>query len=231
MRNALRRWRSGSTLLLTLPLLVFGAVAAAPAQAAVTPQAAVMPQATVTLTVSVTVPGDAASGVLAVSGAEGTVSVTATGQVHYGVEGQAACAGNPYTTPNGNRYLNGVQCADKYGAADLLPSAPVGELLANTNGSWFAVGASDSFSAGSGTVYLAYNDSIYTDNTGSYTASVTYTRIVCGTCCSDAVTAAHGVTPAICCPDSAGALAAGQRITVKPSAEPAITCPQTAVKR
>ena len=226
MRNALRHWRSDSTLLLTLPLLMFGTVAAAPAA-----QAAVTPQATVTITASVTVPGDAASGVLAVSGAEGTVSVTATGNVYYGYEGGAGCVGNPYTTPNGNRYLKGVQCTDKYGAADLLPSAPVGELLANTNGTWFAVGASDSFSAGSGTVYLAYNDSIYTDNTGSYTASVTYTRIVCPTCCSDSATAAHGVTPAVCCSDSAGVLAADQRITVKPSAEPAITCPQTTVKR
>ena len=41
-------------------------------------------------------------------------------------------------------------------------------------GPWFGVGAKTTVTAGdSGYIYLAYNDSAYSDNTGSYSATIT----------------------------------------------------------
>jgi hypothetical protein len=51
----------------------------------------------------------------------------------------------------------------------------IGQLIARIgDGAWFGVGTGITVTAGaSGYIYLAYNDSAYSDNTGFYSASIT----------------------------------------------------------
>jgi hypothetical protein len=51
---------------------------------------------------------------------------------------------------------------------------PVPLIAKIGSGSWFAVGSGGTIgkATASGELYLAYNDSVYSDNTGSYSATV-----------------------------------------------------------
>jgi hypothetical protein len=126
--------------------------------------------------VTVTIPANAASGVAAVSVTSGEqVTVSASGSAGYGYEGASPCVGYPTTHPDGSRYLGTYSCGPKLDPNAALSGQAIGLLIARIgSGPWFQVGASDSFTApASGTLVLAYNDDIYSDNTGSYTATVT----------------------------------------------------------
>jgi len=61
-----------------------------------------------------------------------------------------------------------------------MPNQPVGLLIGRTDlggghfGDWFVISVNRTWTASNdGTLDLAYNDSIYSDNTGFYTATVT----------------------------------------------------------
>jgi hypothetical protein len=65
----------------------------------------------------------------------------------------------------------GHSCARKYDdAAAVKASAPVGALLAKVGeDGWVYVGSTGAFVARtSGTLYLTFNDSVRSDNTGGY---------------------------------------------------------------
>lgn len=102
------------------------------------------------------------------------IVITASGSVGYGFDGDP-CAGYPTTHPDGSRYLGSSSCVPKYDSGAVLPTAPIGELIAKIgDGAWFGVGTRTTTTAdGSGYIYLAYNDSEYYDNTGSYSATIT----------------------------------------------------------
>lgn len=109
------------------------------------------------------------------------VTVTATGSAHYGYQGAKPCGpGYPTTTPDGSEYLNGVYCGTvPAGGNAPMPTEPVGMLIGRTdlgNGhytNWFVIAASRTWDpTNNGTLDLAYNDSIYSDNSGYYTATV-----------------------------------------------------------
>lgn len=113
------------------------------------------------------------------------IVVTAMGQATYGQK-FFACAGYPTTDPDGNRQLNGQPCSPEIDNYAVLPSAPVGELLAGIKQSdsstltWFAVGSKYSSTISvSGRLFLLYNDDgdegAYGDNAGDYQVTITIT--------------------------------------------------------
>src|SRR4029077_3465421 len=90
------------------------------------------------------------------------IKITATGRATYGADllpgGQF---GVPQTDPDGQRYFNGSPIPPKFDPNAILPSAPIGALLARINGgSWWPVGSeySDNVNT-SGRLFLLYNDS------------------------------------------------------------------------
>lgn len=109
------------------------------------------------------------------------VTVTATGSAHYGYQGAKPCGpGHPTTTPDGSEYLNGVYCGTvPAGGNAPMPTEPVGLLIGENdwnggNSGWFVIAASRTWTvAHNGNLHLAYNDSIYSDNSGYYKATVT----------------------------------------------------------
>jgi hypothetical protein len=109
------------------------------------------------------------------------VTVTATGSAQYGYQGAKPCGpGHPTTTPDGSEYLNGVYCGTvRAGTTAPMPDQPVGLLIGDNvwkggSSGWFVIAASRTWTiAHNGTLYLVYNDSIYSDNTGYYKATVT----------------------------------------------------------
>lgn len=106
------------------------------------------------------------------------LSITASGEAYYGSDSLGNCVGNPSTNPDGQRMLNGSPCPLRYGSDALLPSAPIGELLASfgQSGNWFAVGSNYSTTVTTGgRLFLIYNDGYHGDNSGSYQVTVTVT--------------------------------------------------------
>lgn len=142
-------------------------------------------QAATTVTVVVFASDDpsADNGVFAMNVTVGdSITVTALGLAQYGFEGAGSCKGNPATDPDGNQYLHasgvwafcGVGSTPVTGAP--LPGQPVGTLIGRIlpGGGWFPIGSSRTWSAGrTGALYLAYDDSVYSDNFGVYVAIVT----------------------------------------------------------
>jgi hypothetical protein len=104
------------------------------------------------------------------------VRVTASGQAGYGNDGGPGWSGYPDTNPDGDRYLNGQPLGRKFDPSAVLPSAPIGALLARIgSGPWFLVGSSASFTASAGgQLYLLYNDATwgYANNSGGYYVTV-----------------------------------------------------------
>jgi hypothetical protein len=129
------------------------------------------------VTATVSVPANASAGVSAMDVAAGaSVTISASGSAGYGYQGgSGACVGYPTTHPDGSRYLGSTNCVPKDDPNATLSGGAVGQLIARIgDGAWFAVGAGDTFTASqSGAVTVAYNDSIYSDNTGSYAVTVT----------------------------------------------------------
>ena len=125
----------------------------------------------------VVVPADAEGGVnTGIYALKGdTIVITATGTAGYGYEGTPPCVGYPTTDPDGNRYLGNLNCGPKDDPDAALPGAAIGLLIARFGGgAWFAVGTGTTVTAHrNGYIYLAYNDTAYTDNTGSYSATIT----------------------------------------------------------
>jgi hypothetical protein len=85
---------------------------------------------------------------------------------------------NPYgSDPSGTRYLQGgATCVPFIVSGTLVPSAPVGALLARigTSGTWTVVGAHFQGPAwNSGRLFLIMNDSVWDDNSGIYKVVVT----------------------------------------------------------
>jgi len=108
-----------------------------------------------------------------------TYQISAGGSAMYGYEGASQCHGYPTTDPTGQRYINGVACGPKTDPNAVYPGY-TGLLLYGTTCSgtisWHPVGTYVSFqSTCYGQLYLLYNDSVYTNNTGSYSALVQYT--------------------------------------------------------
>jgi hypothetical protein len=128
-------------------------------------------------TASVRVPADAQdgvnTGVYAIKG--DTIAITGRGSAGYGYEGAQPCAGYPTTDPGGSRYLGSFNCGPKDDPNATLSGAAIGLLIARIGGeAWFGVGTGTTVTAGSsGYIYLAYNDSVNSDNTGAYTATIT----------------------------------------------------------
>jgi hypothetical protein len=128
-------------------------------------------------TASISVPADAQGGVNAgIYARKGdTIMITGSGSAGYGYEGTEGCVGNPITHPDGSRYLDSFNCGPKDDPDAVLSGAAIGQLIARIgDGAWFGVGSRTTVTAGgSGYIYLAYNDSAYSDNTGSYSATIT----------------------------------------------------------
>ncbi len=128
-------------------------------------------------TASVKVPADSQGGVntgiYALKGDK--IVITSRGSAGYGYEGTQGCVGSPTTHPGGSRYRGSFNCGPKDDPNAALSGAAIGLLIAKIGGgAWFGVGTGTTFTAGgSGYIYLAYNDSVYSDNTGSYSASIT----------------------------------------------------------
>jgi hypothetical protein len=103
------------------------------------------------------------------------IVITGSGSAGYGYEGTQGCVGSPTTHPNGSRYLGRFNCGPKDDPNAALSGAAIGQLIARIgDGAWFGVGTRTTVTPGaSGYIYLAYNDSDYSDNTGSYSASIT----------------------------------------------------------
>ncbi|HEV2580006.1 MAG TPA: LecA/PA-IL family lectin [Ktedonobacteraceae bacterium] len=106
------------------------------------------------------------------------ITITASGQATFGIGSTQDCNTTEETQPDGQRILSdGTLCPGKIDPSAVLPSSPVGELLASFGSSgWFAVGSSDGFtSAASGRLFLLYNDisGQYGNNSGTYQVVVT----------------------------------------------------------
>lgn len=106
------------------------------------------------------------------------ITITASGQATFGIGSTQDCNTTEETQPDGQRLLtDGTLCPGKIDSSAVLPSAPVGELLASYGSSgWFGVGSSDGFSASTGgRLFLLYNDisGQYGNNSGSYQVTVT----------------------------------------------------------
>lgn len=123
-----------------------------------------------------TVPARNANGVVTISaGVNDFIIIEATGKAGYGEEGSPPCVGKPLTDPDGNRYLNGTECGGpKDDPNATLSGAAIGLLIARVgSGPWFAAGSATAFCTSSaGNITVAYNDSYYPDNTGSYSVVV-----------------------------------------------------------
>ena len=136
------------------------------------------PESTGARTTSFRVPADTQGGVntgiYAVQG--DTIVITGRGSAGYGYEGSQGCVGSPTTHPGGSRYVGSFNCGPKDDQNAVLSGAAIGLLIARIGGgTWFGVGNGTTFIAGgNGYIHLAYNDSVYSDNTGSYSATVTY---------------------------------------------------------
>lgn len=128
-------------------------------------------------TASVTVPADSQDGVkTGIYARKGDkIVITGSGSAGYGYDGTEGCVGSPTTHPDGSRYLGSFRCSPKDDPEAVLSRAAIGQLVARIGGGpWFGVGSGTTITAGrSGYIYLAYNDSAYSDNTGSYSARVT----------------------------------------------------------
>lgn len=103
------------------------------------------------------------------------LDITAGGSAGYGFEGTCGCF--PITRPDGSRFDAQTDLGPKLDPFAVLPSAPIGALIARigVSGPWFFVGGA--FSApvnGGGEVFLLYNDAVgtYVDNYGAYSAAV-----------------------------------------------------------
>ncbi len=110
------------------------------------------------------------------------IIVEAQGKASYGFEGTANCFGTPLTNPDGQRFLNGKRCPLKIDPNAILPSAPIGELIASvgqpgtpSSTGWFAIGKSyEATIFTPGRLFLLYNDvpGLYGDNSGHYHVTV-----------------------------------------------------------
>jgi hypothetical protein len=103
------------------------------------------------------------------------ISIVAKGIASYGSD-VGDCSGNPVTSPDGTRSVNGRPCPPKLDPNAALPSAYIGVLLGNIGQGWFAIGTSDQFTATTrGALFLLYNDvpGAYGNNSGSYQVAVT----------------------------------------------------------
>jgi hypothetical protein len=109
------------------------------------------------------------------------LEISAHGMAGYGAESQAGCVGAPTTTPDGNRSLSGAPCSQKIDPSAVLPTAPIGSLIASIgvpgqpgSSGWFYVGNYLRLRnwRDSGEIYLLYNDvpGEYGNNLGSYNA-------------------------------------------------------------
>lgn len=159
---------------ITTQLAALGTTVLAASVLAVTPA-----HATIT-TVTVTVPADIAPpGISVMHVIQGdTITISANGSAQYGYQGAPPCGpGYPVVYPDGSEYLNGGSCGKVLaGQGAPLPNQPVGELLhrISPDGGWAPAGFSLTFTAGrTGTLYLIFNDSVYSDNSGHYTVTVT----------------------------------------------------------
>src|SRR5581483_10908635 len=127
-------------------------------------------------TATLSVPASAAAGVsaLPVSAAD-RITISASGSAGYGFEGAAPCVGAPTTHPDGSRFLGSTNCGPKDDPNATLSGQAIGLLIARIGtGAWFAVGTFRNIKATvDGTLTLAYNDSSYSDNSGSYSVTVT----------------------------------------------------------
>ena len=125
---------------------------------------------------TVSVPATAAAGVSALTVSAGDrITLSASGSAGYGVEGAAPCAGTPTTHPDGSRFLGSTNCGPKDDPNATLSGQAIGLLIGKIGtGGWFAVGAYRTIKAtADGTLTHAYNDSSYSDNSGSYSVTVT----------------------------------------------------------
>jgi len=125
--------------------------------------AAVGPQ---TVSTTYTVPGSAVPGLttgLVLAG--NSVTVTATGAVC--PFGNSYCPG-----PDGNAAWNTTTSA--FGGFP-LPGAPAWGLVARVgSGPWVQVGSGPTAVSGTGALQFAVNDDLLTDNSGSFTVTVSY---------------------------------------------------------
>jgi hypothetical protein len=159
-------------LTLTLGLLVAGPSAQASTATTVTVPADVGVPGTATLQVDL---GDSIT-------VSATGTITGAGSAHYGHQGAAPCGpGSPSTLPDGSEFLNPpTSCGTvPAGTNAPMPNQPVGILIGRIGwdggtSTWFVIGLGDTFTAShDGNLHLLYNDSVYSDNTGHYTATVT----------------------------------------------------------
>jgi hypothetical protein len=97
------------------------------------------------------------------------VRFTAIGQARYGPQ-SAPCGGNPYTDPDGHRWLLTGQCTPKIDPAAPVPTAPIGALIVRVGtGPWFLVGRDKVITiSANGPLFLGYNDPRIADNSGGY---------------------------------------------------------------
>jgi hypothetical protein len=143
------------------------------------------------ITTNVSVPAKPLTGVASISvdtTGDASYTITAAGSAGYGYQGGTGpCAGYPTTDPAGNRFLDGVSCGGPKDDPDAtLSGYPIGLLIGKVgSGAWFPIGADGSIPNGeTGTLTLAYNDSIATDNTGSYAVTIQEVIIpICGGDC------------------------------------------------
>jgi hypothetical protein len=126
---------------------------------------------------SVTVPG-VDTGLVLNNG--GSVTATATGTV---------CPGTGYCVgPDGYPSVDTMHSG--YGGF-VLPGAPAYGLVGRVgSGPWVQVGSGPTKLSGSGDLVFAVNDDLFSDNTGSFTVTVTYSR----------GSASQGVTATSCYP-------------------------------
>jgi hypothetical protein len=132
------------------------------------------------ITTDATVSAKASAGVSTIvvsTTGDATYTIAATGSAAYGYQGGTGpCAGYPTTDPDGSRYLGGTSCGGpKDDPNATLAGYPIGLLIGKVgDGAWFPIGASGGVPSGvSGILTLAYNDSVYTDNSGSYAVTIT----------------------------------------------------------
>jgi hypothetical protein len=102
-----------------------------------------------------------------------TFTITALGEASFGTGSTQACSTSERTVPDGQRITaDGTLCPPKIDPSVVLPSAPVGTLIANIGSSgWFAVGSNFSATvSSSGRLFLLYNDvpGQYGNNSGTY---------------------------------------------------------------
>ncbi len=107
------------------------------------------------------------------------LTIKASGKAKFGLTDITQdCNTTDVTNPNGQRILaDGTTCPGKIDPAAVLPTSPVGTLIAKIGSSgWFPVGSSFSRTIHnmSGRLFLLYNDvpGLYSDNSGSYQVKV-----------------------------------------------------------